>query len=1096
MRSQVEILTGLFPADQKRLLLADYRQTLLAGGREIRPGSTLWLTPTGRSRRAVLEDLLDETLPACFVPNVFTFEGFAERLLHGTREDFTPISDASKQTLLRGIIDQFLASGELRYFGSIAHTPGFLELVSSFISELKRDETWPEQFNRVCRESGAADKDRELGALYERYQQLLLGHRLYDAEGRFWSARDVLSRGEFGPFAGLSLIVVDGFADFTHTQHEILEHLSTQAERMRISLPLETPLRRADLFAKSDHACRRIQKLPAVRVTELPGDETETSFTHVAKFLFDNPRDVRRCPHAAGLSVVPTIGRQGEVDMLVERIKRLLLADVDAREIIVAFRNVDEYADVVSGAFDDAGIPFSCDAHTPLSRVGVLKAVHALLQLELHDWSSEQLLLLVGSNYFQPQWDELDTSAAAREVARLLRRIQHDSGRSALLLAAGRAASSGQQPPPSTAEEIGADVSRASAATLLNALSAATERLRDKQTFADWAESLLSAARELGFELTIEAEPDREDDPVFQRDRRSWEVFETVLADAVQAQRILAQDPAKIGLEEFAGHVDGLLRTAVIAPAGSEDGKVLVLDAAQVRQLDSDYLFLAGLSEGSFPTRRGDDCFYTDAERDRLNQRGLRLGHQSSHSQDEMLLFFRLVMRPRRELVLSYPAVGAAGEPLFASPYVAALQSLFEPGALQSPLAGRLDPVPPADRLLSTTDLRARSTIDVLDGHPALFKTMQERCETNAVAQSVLAAAEAAVHRFHTRRFTVFDGMLAEESHAQKLRRRFSPDYQFSATQLESYAGCPFKFFMSHILKITPPDSVQLATDHRLRGILVHEILAALHAETVATGGEIPKDELYGRFQQLVEEYLGRRPGTSALQKALKRIESQLLQEWAVAYAEQSADYEEALARIWNSPPKPTLLEAGFGDVPGEPSQDHPSRHNSLQLGSGEQATHVHGRIDRIDVGEVNSQPVFNVIDYKTGGPPRFDVNDVRTGRSLQLALYTLAVLRLKLAGEARPFQMGYWSIRETGFVAGFKGRRADTFQPLDAAVLQSLESILEETVPRLAAHIRAGAFPVYSQDPDCTGYCAFHTVCRVNQVRPLEEKLDKWFQA
>ena len=87
---------------------------------------------------------------------------------------------------------------------------------------------------------------------------------------------------------------------------------------------------------------------------------------------------------------------------------------------------------------------------------------------------------------------------------------------------------------------------------------------------------------------------------------------------------------------------------------------------------------------------------------------------------------------------------------------------------------------------------------------------------------------------------------------------------------------------------------------------------------------------------------------------------------------------------------------------------------------------------------------------------------------------------------------MGFWSVRDKGFVSGFKGRGGDKLNPLEDAVLESLETILEETIPRLAKGIRTGAFPVYSLDEKCTGYCPYHTVCRVNQVRPLEERLAK----
>ena len=67
------------------------------------------------------------------------------------------------------------------------------------------------------------------------------------------------------------------------------------------------------------------------------------------------------------------------------------------------------------------------------------------------------------------------------------------------------------------------------------------------------------------------------------------------------------------------------------------------------------------------------------------------------------------------------------------------------------------------------------------------------------------------------------------------------------------------------------------------------------------------------------------------------------------------------------------------------------------------------------------------------------------------------------------------------------KGSRKTKLEPLDAAVLQSLEAMLEEVIPKLAAGIRSGMFPVNNEDPDCTTFCAYNTVCRVNQIRALQ---------
>ena len=111
------------------------------------------------------------------------------------------------------------------------------------------------------------------------------------------------------------------------------------------------------------------------------------------------------------------------------------------------------------------------------------------------------------------------------------------------------------------------------------------------------------------------------------------------------------------------------------------------------------------------------------------------------------------------------------------------------------------------------------------------------------------------------------------------------------------------------------------------------------------------------------------------------------------------------------------------------------------------------------------------------------------SGRSIQLSLYLLAVKRLGLvSADAVPFQMGYWALKETGYKPGLLKK----FKPLDAAVVKSLEILLDDLLPRLAEGIRSGNFIVENQDENCTGHCQYRTVCRVNQLRPLAETLGK----
>jgi len=61
----------------------------------------------------------------------------------------------------------------------------------------------------------------------------------------------------------------------------------------------------------------------------------------------------------------------------------------------------------------------------------------------------------------------------------------------------------------------------------------------------------------------------------------------------------------------------------------------------------------------------------------------------------------------------------------------------------------------------------------------------------------------------------------------------------------------------------------------------------------------------------------------------------------------------------------------------------------------------VGGRIDRIDVGQVDGRIVYTVIDYKTGRRSAGKVDSVQSGESCNWRCTPLAVARLENAGPA-----------------------------------------------------------------------------------------------
>ena len=1122
--ANLTLLTGIAGSGKTTALLKIYRDALSRGLAQSRPGLTLWLSPTNRAQAEIRRRLLDDSLAAAFRPNLFTFDGFADEVLKSAAQTVTPLSPAMQRILLRRVVNLLATQGELKHFGRIVKTSGFLDLVAAFISELKRSETWPEHFIDACKQRGTRPRDRELGLIYDRYQQALLTGGMYDGEGRFWSAREELAKGNWGRFTDLSLVVVDGFTDFTEAQYKILELLALKADRMLVALLHEEPLVRVDLFAKTTAVVERFERAGPVLVETYPQPESAREIStrpvtglppaiaHLAQRLFDNPRDVSPARDAQGLAIVAVAGTSGEVRYLAAQVKRLLLEGTSPADVVVAVRDLDDYAWLIDEVFSAAGIPYACEAGKPLAWLAPFKSLVNVLTLEVEDWPFRRLLGLLDSGLFRPGWQEFRAGAAVRNVSAELRRCELFEGRERILSGLERAVRN----TPAIADANVTDVARAQdvgdelksgevdhrqetiqssadyARKLLMRLSDACAGLRSSHDLEGWSGVTAGMVRELGF---AEAPLDN-GSPL--EGRRFGEMLESILFDAARAERVAGIAPVQLTLREFIGELTDLIERQRLVPRVREEGRVRVLSAEQVRNLDVPHLFLAGLNETSFPQFRNDDCLYGEVERRELNNHGLSLGHRTLRAQEELLMFYGIVTRVRKQLVLTYPIVGDEGQPLSPSPYLTALKELFDPQVLQEKLEEQLDPVPSLDRLLSPSDARIRGMFDALAGSPALFRAA---CEAQPAAVNCLAAVDMNLRRFQTAGFTNFEGRLENPRNIEMLQARFTEGHEFSATQLEAYAQCPFRFLMSQVLTLEPPAAPEVETDFGRRGTLVHDVLADLHrvlveeSENAPDGEARPRgEEITKRFQTLLEEKLRARPVASQVQQALQRIEQRLLAEWGDAYGRQWDEYVAGLPREENAPPLPARFETAFG-TPRPGSEPAAKNLPPLVFGAGPEAVRVGGRIDRIDVGQVEGRTVYTVIDYKTGSRSRVKIDSVETGRKLQLVLYMLAVVRLEIVGpESQPWQMGYWHVKETGFTADGKQKRSKEGEllPLEEEAWQALVQTLEEVLPRLAGGIRTGRFPVVNADKDCTAGCPYNTVCRVAQIRALPDDFGK----
>jgi RecB family exonuclease len=277
------------------------------------------------------------------------------------------------------------------------------------------------------------------------------------------------------------------------------------------------------------------------------------------------------------------------------------------------------------------------------------------------------------------------------------------------------------------------------------------------------------------------------------------------------------------------------------------------------------------------------------------------------------------------------------------------------------------------------------------------------------------------------------------------------PQKTWSVSALETYLGCPFKFFAQHVLRLGEEPEDEEIMDPRTQGQFVHEVFEAFFRRWQHEGHQaITPDTIDTArtiFAEVVEEFLAR---LSATEAALER--TRLLGSPAAAGLGEAVFRMEAERAV---PVVARLLEHRLTDE------------FDFETAAGPRRLSVNGKADRIDL---LADGTFRVIDYKLGWPPN-------RARALQLPIYGLC------AEQSLKGHLGrQWTLGEAAYLA-FKGpkRVVGLFTSADerARVLTDAQQRFADTIDA----INAGRFPPTPDDVYRCETCTYAAVCRKDYV-------------
>lgn len=892
----------------------------------------------------------------------------------GTNRQY--LDELGKTMLLRSLLLQQEKS--LQIFHHLVREPGFVAKLAGTFKEFKSYNVTPshlrEQYNRL-KAGGRGDlvlarKLHDLVLLYEAFEaSLAVNHTDPDDYLNLLSERIPLA-----PSLKEARIWVDTFNGFTPQEMKVLGSLMGYCRQVNITLCLDPQdidgdAAEMDLFHPTLITYRKLVELAEqLEVTMeapkilVPGERAQRFTNPALGFLekhYQEPKASYPCA-PADLRLVSAATRRVEVEGVAREIQRLAREKgYRYRDMAVILRDMSLYGELVATVFQEYEIPFFMDMKRPVTHHPLVELLISALETVNTYWSYEPLFRYLKTDLVPMERHEVDEleNYVLQYGIRGSRWLQEEAWHFGFA-----DTGAGQQ----ARERINRWREKGTAA-----LKKFYRQLAGRGT---WPVQVLTAGlydllRDLRVPQTLdrwcrEAENRGEPEKALEH-KQVWDQVMDLFD-----QMVTALGREEMSLPEYAKILEAGLQNMKLGLIPPALDQVLVGSTDRSRQPELKAAFILGLNEGVFPARIKEDEIFSDGEREELARNRLELAPTSKLALfHEQFLAYIAFTRPSAYLWLSYPKADETGKELMPSPLVQQVKNMFpqlaleylsgEPGQDDWPV---LDYLVNGKKAVSYLAERFRSVTRGEEISPfwfTVYNHLLQYPELRARMQLMVAA--------------LFYRNASEPLEQPVAASFFQRELASSVSRLETFAACPFRYFLQYGLKLKVRE--QYRVDALVVGNFYHQALQVLVHKIKERGrawGDLSDEELAELTREICQNLLpemehGVFLSSSTYRHRMKLVEQHLLT--AVTMLTRHARLRTF---------EPVAVELPFGEEGGP----------ALEIPLAEGVTiKLQGRIDRVDAARIQDRYYLRVIDYKSSSR-QLDLSRCYYGLSLQLPVY------------------------------------------------------------------------------------------------------------
>lgn len=1021
----------------------------------------LYIVPTNRKLRYTKKEFISKSSTQILTEiNIETLSTFSTKILFENSNNKKLISEAVSSVLLKQCFNEV----ELKYFKEYKdYLPqGSLERIKNVISEYKKNGVLPSTLKSIATNLSETEKAKalDIANVYERYKNKFDELNVYEI-GDVYESLNKFEQNEFQNrfrklYPKVNTIIIDGFSEFTIPEIDIINSMSIIPE-INIFIYFDYTKENDNLFSHLNDCYTKLIFHKFFEIEDLSISIKNSFHKNIRNNLFKLSSKHHIIDYSDQISLLIGNKKEEEIYLIAKEIKKLILKNnVEPNKICVVYNLISDYSTIIRDSFNHYGIPFNLTDRFHLKNFLPVISVINFLDILENNFYYKNIFRALSGNYIQLNNVRLNDLMKTANELKIISGL--NNWKDSIQYALSNQSSKNKDIYINIIQEL----------DNIEQLLKPFEKPLTIDEFKIQFEELI-------FKIGLPNKILSFNDYSIEENIKAFSTLLETIDEFLQILQMNYGKEKKFHLSFFLNQIRTAINNARFNVKEKSNYGVLITNIEEIRGLQFDYLFIGGLNDGIFPTRFKPEIFSSGSYRK----------SEIKYSLEERYRFYQALCCWNKKLYLSYSKTSDEKE-LVESSYLTELKRLFIINETEQNVLSNYT-FSPTELLM---DIELSNFINDKANQSSDFNLNNISNKTFSVIKNINQFLEKDKSRFLERNNNPLNGFVS--SLIENVDSQLYQNKQYSISQLEVYAKCPFKYFSERILNLETIEEPEEGLEPIQFGTILHKILFLFYNEITKQKINLKNcsETTFNKVKQLLSQIAEDEINKLNINTPLAFFEKEKIfgingdEKQSILYKFLQNEIEA------NDNFIPTFFELEFGKINTRENQNEErNKFDGLLIDDIE----LNGKIDRIDIDGTNL--LYKVIDYKSGSK-KIEIKNVKAGLELQIPVYLLAaknILEKSFVQEYNPYSGEIYSLKLSENEFGYKKVKMERNGGKNTSIQEIIKSnvnMMNNAIEKIKDYVKSisvGHFylsRLKDRENIVCRYCNFRSICRVDELK------------